>query len=157
MRTLLISATLAALALPCSAARAEDDAKAVAQGILKEGAALFDKKDAAAIAATYVEEATLQVISRKESDQGLKVETTTGRAEIERFYANLYENNKEKKTTSRNVVEAAKFIAPDVLSIQGKFAPDVDAGESYSFTQVRVKQDGVWRIQTLQFFIVAAK
>ena len=157
MRTLLITAAVAALALQSTTARAEDDAKTLAQGILKEGAAIFDKKDAAAIAATYVEEATLQVVSRKESDSGFKVETTTGRAEIEQFYAKLYENNKDKKTTSRNVVESAKFIAPDVLSVEGKFAPDVDAGDSYSFIQVRVKQDGVWRIQALQFFIVGPR
>ncbi len=157
MRTLLITIAVAALALQSTPARARDDAKAVAQGILKEGAAIFDKKDAAAIAATYVEEATLQVVSRKESDAGFKVETTTGRAEIERFYAKLYENEKDKKTTSRNVVESARFIAPDLLAIEGKFAPNVDSGESYAFIQLRAKQDGVWRIQTLQFFIVAAR
>jgi hypothetical protein len=41
-------------------ARAEDkDAKTLAQDILDKGAALFDKRDAAAMAATYTEDAQL--------------------------------------------------------------------------------------------------
>ena len=47
------------------AARAEDqDAKPLAQGILEKGAALFDKRDAAAMAATYTEDAQLEWIEK---------------------------------------------------------------------------------------------
>ena len=47
-----------ALLLPTVAPPADPDAKRLAQAILTKGAALFDTRDAAAMAATYTEDAS---------------------------------------------------------------------------------------------------
>lgn len=142
-----------ALAIVASAASAQaQDAKAVAQDILNKGAALFDTRDAAAMAETYTEDAKLTWVEKDKDTGKLKIETKEGRSEIEKIYKGLWKDNMEK-TTARNTVEFAKFVAPDVLLIEGKFEPNVDRG-AYSFTQERVKQGDKWVIQSLRIYIL---
>ena len=128
------------------------DAKATAQDILTKGAALFDTRDAAAMAETYLDDARVTLIEKNSDSHEPKAEVKDGRREIEGLYKKLWENPGEK-TTSRNTVEYAKFIGDDLLTIEGEFEPKVGAG-AYSFTQVRVKSGGRWLIQDLRLYIV---
>ena len=75
-----------------------------------------------------------------------------GRAEVERFYRDMFKDPNEK-TNARNTVEFAKYLAPDFLVIEGTFEPNIDKGK-YSFTQERVKVDGKWLILSLRFYMV---
>ena len=130
----------------------EDDAKAQAQAILDKGAALFDKKDAAAMAATYSEDGQILWVAKEENSSEVKIDTKKGRAEVEAFYRDLYKNPDEK-FSSKNVVEFARLVEPGLLVIQGTFQPDVAKSGKYPFTQVRVKQGDKWLIKSLQFFL----
>ncbi|MDR3638607.1 MAG: hypothetical protein P4L84_32680 [Isosphaeraceae bacterium] len=143
-----------ALLLPAvaSAADAEAEAKVLAQDILTKGAALFDTRDASAMAATYVEEAELSLISKDKDTGRFKAENTHGRTSIERFYQDLFKDRKPG-TTSRNVVEYARFVGTDVLIIHGKFTLDVTQGDALPFVQVRVKDGDKWLIMNLQIVL----
>ena len=86
-------------------ARAEDkDAKSLAQDLLDKGAASFDKRDAAAMAATYTEDAQLEWIEKDSASGAIKIDTKKGREEIEALYRDLFKDSKEA-TTSKNTVE----------------------------------------------------
>jgi uncharacterized protein (TIGR02246 family) len=142
------------LALP-SAASAQDkdkDAKALAQETLDKGAALYDTRNAAAMAATYTEDGQILWTSKDSGGDEVKVQVKSGRAEVEAFYSDLYKN--DDKTTSKNTVEYARFVTPELMIIHGLFQLNAGDREKYPFVQVRVKQqDGKWRIKTLQFFL----
>ena len=58
-----------ALLLPTAAPADDTDAKKLAQDILTKGAALFDKREAAAMAATYMEDAD-GIVVIKDNDTG---------------------------------------------------------------------------------------
>ncbi len=106
-------------------ARAEDkDAKTLAQEILDKGAALFDKRDAAAMAATYTEDAQLEWIEKDSAAGGIKIDVKKGREEIETVYRDLFKDAKEA-TTSKNTVEYARFVGSELLVIEGDFQPNV--------------------------------
>src|SRR5262245_58370421 len=90
------------------------DAKDLAQELLIKGAAIFDSRDAAAMAATYVEDAQVTAYSKDAETGALKAETVRGRADIQKGYADLYKDRRPS-TRCRNVVEDAQFAGPDVL------------------------------------------
>lgn len=136
-------------AAPLSAA--EDDAKAQAQTILDKGSAIFDRKDMAAMLATYTEDAQVFWTSKEENATEVRVETKKGRAEIESLYDGAFKET--AKTTSKNVVEFARVIAPGLMVIHGTFQPDTSKSGIYPFVQVRVKQGDKWLIKSLQFFV----
>jgi hypothetical protein len=146
-----------AMLLP-SQAGSDRDAKALAQDILTKGAALFDTRDAAAMAATYAEGAEVLVASRDQDTGRIKVQTYHGRADIQKGYADLFED-RSPSARSRNVVEAAHFLGPDLLAIHGTFTLDTrdSNAEGIPFIQVRVKQGDAWRILTLELFAVSEK
>src|SRR5262249_60394462 len=129
------------------------DAKALAQEILKKGAALFDTRDAAAMADTYTTDARVTVVSKGEDNGRTKVESKEGRAEIEGLYRDLFKDASEK-TTSRNTVEYARLVTPDLLVIHGDFAPDVNKGDKYAFVQERVKDSDRWLIRSLRLYLI---
>lgn len=142
----------AVLMMSASKARA-DDAKTLAQEILTKGAKLFDTKNAAAMAATYTADAELTVITKESGSATPKVEITRGRADIEQFYAKIYEDP-NTKYAARNVVEYAEIVDSDLLIIHGHFT----AGEgvldrTLPFVQVRTKQGDAWRILSLQIIL----
>jgi hypothetical protein len=143
-----------ALSLPAaaSAADAEAETKTLAQDILTKGAALFDTRDAGAMAATYTEEAELSLISKDKDTGRYKVENTHGRTAVERFYQDLFKDRKPG-TTSRNAVEYARLVGSDLMIIHGKFTPDVAQGDALPFVQVRVKDGDHWLIQSLQIVL----
>ena len=142
-----------AMILPSAAPADDQDAKAVAQEILKKGAALFDTQDAMAMSATYTDEARLFWVEKDKSTGKYKSEMKEGRSEIDKFYRDLFKDSKEK-TTSKNTVEYAKFVSPDLLVIHGYFEPNTNNDGRYSFTQERVKQGDKWLIQNLRLFVV---
>jgi ketosteroid isomerase-like protein len=153
VRFAILSLTLLA---PMAVTAAEQDAKKLAQDILTKGAALFDTRDAAAMADTFAEDAELSLVG-KDKDTGIyKASVTRGRSAIERFYHNLYRGEKSG-TMSRNVVEFAHFVEDDLLIIHGTFRPDVGHGRPIPFVQVRAKTGDKWLILSLQLFLVSEK
>lgn len=132
----------------------KDGAKTLAQGILDKGAALFDTKDASAMAKTYVAGAELHVISRGESSGPFEVQVLHGRDAIREQYAKVFEGDPNEKTTSKNVVTYAEKIGDDMLVIHGHFSPNTALSDSYQFTQTRVRVDDQWKILQLNLYIV---
>jgi hypothetical protein len=134
--------------------RADDpDPKALAQDILNKGSALFDTRDAAAMTASYTEDAQLLWIDKDNSTGELKINTKRDRAEIEGLYRDLFKDAKEK-TTSKNTVEYAKLLTPEILVIHGHFQPDLAKDGKFSFVQIRIKSGDKWLIKTLQLFVI---
>ncbi len=149
------TALLAAILLWPAFALADDrDAKTVAQEILNKGSALFDSRSAANMAATYAEDATLSWVDKDKDTDKYRSQSKQGRSEIETMYADLFRDMKEA-TTSRNTVEFAKFLAPDLLVIHGTFKPDASKDLEVGFLQERVKQGDQWLIQGLRVYIIS--
>ncbi len=133
----------------------DDEAKKIAVKITTEGAATFDTMNAPAMAAYYEEDARLGMVTR--DNEGFKTEFHNGRAEIERFYAKLFE--KPETLKSYNDVTAARLLAPDVLTIDGTFDVNTLKPDSpkIPFHQVRVKKGDKWLILSMEIFYVPAK
>jgi hypothetical protein len=138
------------------AADSVQDARSLAQDILTKGAALFDSRDAAAMAATYAENAEITAYSKDNETGALKVETERGRANIQKSYADLFKD-RSPSARCRNIVEDAHFAGPDLLVIRGTFILDVANEHPLPFIQVRTKQGDKWLILNLQLFGVATK
>lgn len=142
------------IALPLAVQAQDKDAKTLAQQVLDKGAELYDTRDAAAMAATYTEDARL-IWLEKDNDTGrYKTSAKEGRADIEGIYRDMFKDSTEK-TTSRNVVEFARFLAPDLMVIHGTFQPNVANQGKYPFVQVRVKQGDKWLMKSLQVVLIA--
>lgn len=133
----------------------EKDAKSLAQEILDKGSALFDTRDAAAMAATYTEDAQLLWVDKDSSTGEIKV-SVKDRAEIESLYRDIFKDAKEK-TTSKNTVEFARFVAPDLMVIQGVFQPDLSKPGKFPFVQMRVKRGEKWLMKNLQLYVIEQK
>jgi hypothetical protein len=138
--------------VPVTLMAQEKDAKAVAQEVLDKGSALFDTRDAAAMAATYTEDAQLLWVDKDDSTGEIKVSVKKDRSEIESLYRDLFKDATEK-TTSKNTVEFARFVAPDLMVIQGVFQPNVDKPARFPFVQMRVKQGDKWLLKNLQLYV----
>ena len=105
-------------AFPFTLMAQEKDAKTVAQDVLDKGSALFDTRDATAMAATYTEDAQLFWIDKDSSTGEIKIDVKKDRTEIESLYRDLFKDAKEE-TTSKNTVELARFVTPDLMVIHG--------------------------------------
>jgi hypothetical protein len=138
--------------VPVLARADEKDAKTVAQGVLDKGAALFDTHDAAAMAATYTEDAQLLWIDKDGTSGEIKVSVKKDRAEIESLYHDLFKDAKEK-TTSKNTVEFARLVTPELMVIHGVFQPNLDKPDKFSFVQTRVKVGDKWLIKILDLYV----
>jgi hypothetical protein len=147
--SLFVSACLVVLA-PASAAQ---DPKTLAEELLTQGAALFDRHDAAAMAATYAENGEIQMLIKEESSNTFRRDTRTGRAAVQEAYAEIFKDM-SPSTRSRNVVESARFIGTGILVIQGSFQPDTNKGDGVPFVQVRVRQGGTWKILSVNLYVV---
>ena len=141
------------LVLPVAVRADDKDAKAAAQALLDKGAALFDTRDAAAMAATYTEDAQILWFDKDSSTGEIKLSFKKDRAEIEALYHDLFKDAKEK-TTSKNTVEFARFITSDVMVIHGVFQPNVDKPDKYSFVQTRVKVGDKWLMKVLELYVI---
>ena len=147
-------ATLCLAILFAPASDSAQDAKGLAQEILTKGATLFDTRDAAAMAATYAENAEVTVYSKDRDTGAYKIDSTRGRAAIEKGYADLFKD-RDPSTKSKNMVEDACFIGSDLLLIRGTFTVDTNQGGKIPFVQVRLKQGETWRILGLQLIGVS--
>ena len=135
--------------------RAQDkDAKTVAQEVLDKGSALFDTRDAVAMAATYTEDAELLWIDKDSTTGEIKVSVKKDRTEIESLYRDLFKDAKEQ-TTSKNTVEYARFVGADLMVIHGVFQPNVDKQGKFPFVQMRLKQGEKWVIKNLQLYVIS--
>jgi ketosteroid isomerase-like protein len=153
-RYAVLSAAMLCLTVP---ARADDeDARRVAQEVLDEGAALFDARDAAALAASYTPDAEIGFISQDKESRGYKTQAIRGRQAIETWYGDLFKNA-QGGPQSRNHVEFAHFIRPDLLAIHGHFQPDVNKEGDFPFIQVRANDGDRWLLMSLQLFLVPGK
>jgi hypothetical protein len=150
MRCVLI---LAFVLIAPMVAQAQDDPQALAQQILDKGSKLFDTKDAPAMAATYTEDAVFVLVAKDNTTGKYKFEERRGRSEIEDFYRKLYEGQ-SGPILSKNTVESARLLAPDLLLIEGRFQPNVSQGLILPFVQMRVKQGDAWLMQSLHVFAV---
>ena len=132
-----------------------DEAKALAVKLTEQGAATFDTFNAKAMADSYLDDAEIALTTREEG--GFKVQTYKGKAEIEKGYADLFKNPETVK--SKNTVEYAKFLAPDVLVIAGTFDLNTLKPDSpkVPFYQVRVKRGDKWLMSNLRIFFVPPK
>ena len=124
-------------------------ARALAQEILDRGAALFDKRDAAAMAATYIEDGEIIVFKRNSESDRIQPETCHGRRKIEETYAKIFKDRLPEHRC-RNTVEVARFLTPDLLLIHGRFAMNREQGDTVQFTQIRVHEDDQWKVVTMQ-------
>jgi hypothetical protein len=140
--------------VPITLRAEENNAKTVAQDVLDKGSALFDTRDAAAMAATYTEDAQLLWIDKDGSTGEFKINAKKDRSEIESLYRDLFKDAKEK-TTSKNTVEFARFVVPELMVIHGVFQPNVDKQDKFSFVQTRVKVGDKWLMKTLQLYVIA--
>ena len=129
-----------------------DEATALAVKLTEQGAATFDTFNAKAMADYYLEDAEIALVSKEEG--GLKIQTQKGRAEIEKFYADIFK--KPETIKSRNTVEYAKLIAPDVLVIAGTFDTNTLKSDSpkVPFYQVRVKKGDQWLMSSVRIFVL---
>ena len=132
-----------------------DEATALAVKLTEQGAATFDTFNAKAMADYYLEDAEIALVTREEG--GLKFQTQKGRAEIEKFYADMFK--KPETIKSRNTVEYAKLIAPDVLVIAGTFDTNTLKPDSpkVPFYQVRVKKGDQWLMSSVRIFVLPRK
>jgi hypothetical protein len=140
--------------VPFSLKAQDKDAKTVAQEVLDKGSALFDTRDAVAMAATYTEDAELLWIDKDSTTGEIKVSVKKDRTEIESLYRDLFKDAKEK-TTSKNTVEYARFVGADLVVIHGVFQPDVDKQSKFPFVQMRLKQGEKWVIKNLQLYVIS--
>jgi hypothetical protein len=154
MQRFPIMALALVLALSVSVKAQERDAKKLAQEILDQGALMFDNRDAVAMAATYTEDAQIELITKDDSTGEIKINVKKGRAEIESLYHDVFKDAKEK-ATSKNFVQFARFVSPDLMIIQGVFQPNVANQGKFPFVQVRVKLGEKWVMKSLQFFVIS--
>jgi hypothetical protein len=152
MTRLSILAFSLLVSLPVAARAQQGSAEATARKFLDKGAALYDAKDAPGLAATYTEDAQIHWVNRDESAGEVKESVKSGRAEIESFYREVFAGSQEK-ATSRNNVDYARFVTPDLLVVQGTFQPDVSKTGKYPFVQVRVRKGDRWLMKSLTFFV----
>ena len=144
MSTFLIAAILAV----SPASQGAEDPTALADRLLTKGEELFNARDAAGLAATYADDARIELFLRQQSG-GWDVKSYEGAEEIRSNYANLFNN--EGSINARNVVEYARLVGDDLLVIAGTFEPDLASGLLIQFEQLRVRdRDGRWLIRRLQ-------
>jgi hypothetical protein len=144
--------TLATALLLAAPADAPQDPRALAQDLLTKGAALFDQHDAATMAATYVEDAEVNLYIRDRNTGAIKTDTRRSRSTIQAGYVDVFKDA-TPSMKSRNVVTSAEMLESGLLVIHGTFTPNTAKPDSVSFVQVRVKDGDAWRILNLQLFV----
>lgn len=162
-RSTLTLAVLAGLCLALAPVRAldagedkaVDEATKLATKLTEEGAATFDTCNAKAMSDYYLDDAEISLMTRE--DGGLKTESARGKTEIEKFYADIFK--KPETIKSRNIIEYAKFLAPDVLVIAGTFDTNTLKPDSpkIPFYQVRVQKGEKWLTSSMRIYFVPQK
>jgi uncharacterized protein (TIGR02246 family) len=132
-----------------------DEAMKLAQKLTTEGATTFNKADAKAMSAYYVDDAKMYLQSKEDDEVSEK--EYAGREEIEKFYADIFKD--PGTIQAKNTVEYARLLAPDTLVIAGTFVPNEAADKPLKvpFYQVRVKRGDKWLIHRLRIFVLPEK
>lgn len=155
MRNRSLLALILMVVAPSAAFGQDDaDAMAVAKIALDKGSALFDGRDAAAMAATFVEKAEILLVKRASDTGNIEVENRIGRPAIQAAYAEIFKD-RQPDHRSRNTVEAARYMGNDLMMIRGKFAFNVDQGDAIQFVQIRAREGDQWKVVTMQLFELA--
>ena len=159
LRTMILSLAVG-LTAPLFVRAAEpkdEEAKAIAVKVTTAGATLFDAKDAAALAATFTEEARLEATYKGKDDNSSKTEVKQGRTQIEAYYRELFKG--DATFHAKNTVEYAREISPNLILFAGTFVPDSQSTEPLKihFVQVRSKQGEEWRVVSMQVFLAMDK
>jgi len=159
-RSITLALALVVITLPVVPSRgaghdgekAPDEATKLAMKLTEEGAATFDTFNARAMADYYLDDAEINLVSKNED--GLKVEVYKGRGEIEKAYAKLFE--KPETIKSRNTVEYAKLVTPELLVIAGTFDTNTLKPDSIKvpFYQVRLKKGDKWMMSYVRILVV---
>jgi hypothetical protein len=97
-------------------------------------------------------DAQLLWIDKDGTSGEIKVSVKKDRAEIESVYHDLFKDAKEK-TTSKNTVEFARLVTPELMVIHGVFQPNLDKPDKFSFVQTRVKVGDKWLIKILDLYV----
>jgi ketosteroid isomerase-like protein len=129
-----------------------DEATKLAKKLTEEGAATFNTVNAKAMAAYYTDDA--RVFLQTKDKNGVSVKEYEGREEIEKLYADLFKDR--ASIQSKNTVEYAKLVDPDLLVIAGTFEPNLNDAKplKLAFYQVRLKQGDKWLIHSLRVIAV---
>jgi hypothetical protein len=128
-----------------------DTARQLAEQLTRTGAATFDTRNAQAMAAFYTAEAEVSQMLKTEG--GYEIKSYSGRAEIESLYRDLFKGDPVMK--SKNVVDHARLLQDDLLTISGTFEITKEGQTSrFPFFQVRVKRGERWLISRLHIFIL---
>ncbi len=153
--TTLLAIILGVLLIIPASGQNADDAMQLAKKLTEEGATTFNTANAKAVAAYYTEDAKVFIEGKDEN--GISVKEHIGREEIEKLYADLFKN--PDTLQSKNTVEYAKLLAPDILVIAGTFEPKSQDPKPFKvpFYQVRVKQGDKWLMSSLRIFIISEK
>jgi hypothetical protein len=148
-----------ALALPLAPALAPraalaDEATDAAHSFLEPGAAAFEKKNAAELAAQFLDDGQLSVLIKDPNQGTVEAQSFTGRSEIEAQYRKLFEN--DDPFYAKNEVNYARLAAPDLLLVAGTFHLAVGNGQPLKlpFLQVREKRGDAWKVRSMQVFVV---
>jgi RNA polymerase sigma factor (sigma-70 family) len=133
-----------------SPSRPKSEAEQIAERLLKVGSDLFDERQAKALASGYTAEGEVHLIDKRGGRYQEWV--TRGRAAVEAFYEEGFKKSEKTLMDSQNFVDFARFVAPDLLVIQGRFRPNV-GDEGLPFVQMRVKQNDKWLIDKVWVFL----
>ncbi|HWE35773.1 MAG TPA: hypothetical protein VG406_04315 [Isosphaeraceae bacterium] len=152
MNRTTLSTLLLTLPLAAAAQAPARDAESLAKEILKKGAATFDERNAPRMAATFADDGKIVIVGKDpETGEYRELIRKEGRTEIQEFYRGVFGDG-VGKATSRNNVEFARLVAPDLLVIHGTFEPDVEARDKVAFVQERVKQGDAWLVLNLRIY-----
>ncbi|RUL87710.1 YybH family protein [Tautonia sociabilis] len=142
----MTSMLLLALGAAVATVPAVQDAQEIAVRLLEDGSSAFNNKDVAALANSYAEDAVIELISQ--SEDGFDSTTYEGREAIRTLYTDLFSN--AASVRSKNVVEYARLVGPDLLLIGGTFEPNRSSSPTLQFVQLRTRtEDGTWLIRRL--------
>ncbi|RUL88664.1 sigma-70 family RNA polymerase sigma factor [Tautonia sociabilis] len=133
---------------PRPSPKPQTEAERIAEAFLTAGSEMFDAKDAAGLAASYTEDGEIHLIS--DANPGVKEDVKRGRAAVASFYRDLFDG--QGPIDSKNTVEFARLISPEVLVVHGRFRPNTGQKE-LPFVQMRVKQGDRWLLKTLWLFL----
>lgn len=155
MMTLISAIVLGVLLILPASGQNADEATQLAKKLTEEGSTTFNTANAKAMAAYYTDDA--KVFLQSKDDNGISVKEYDGREEIEKLYADLFKN--PGTIQSKNTVEYAKLLAPDIVVIAGTFEPNTLDPKPLKvpFYQVRIKQSDKWLMSSLRIFIVGEK
>ncbi len=154
MKRILISGLMLVIPILSVEARAQDSATPkMAQDLLDKGSALFDTRDAGAMAATYDVDGELVLYMKDSSTGEWKTDARRGRSAVEEGYKEVFKDRSEG-AKSKNTVEAAHLVGEDILLIHGKFKVDVSQDLEIPFLQTRARRDGKWQVLSMQLFVV---